>query len=147
MNIIKLKFKFFMEIAVFAAILVVPFVFSACASDPSDLSEAKFTHIEAEEAEKMISDESAVLIDIRDEPSFDYEHIPGAMHIWYDDGKGIDNFIEKFPDKNQPLLVYCDYGGISKMCAEDLAKNGYKNVYEFDGIEVWTGELEGEAHQ
>lgn len=47
---------------------------------------------------------------------------------------------QQLPDKGQTIIVYCDYGGMSKKAAEKLAAISYTNVVEFDGMEVWNGE-------
>jgi len=42
------------------------------------------------------------------------------------------------------ILVYCRSGNRSKQASEKLAALGYTNIYEFGGINDWTGELENE---
>ena len=48
---------------------------------------------------------------------------------------------EELPDKNQIILVYCRTGRRSKEASQKLADMGYVNVYEFGGIEDWTGDI------
>ena len=40
------------------------------------------------------------------------------------------------------ILVYCHSGNRSKQASEKLAGLGYTNVYEFGGINDWTGDME-----
>ena len=42
------------------------------------------------------------------------------------------------------ILVYCRSGNRSKQASEKLVKLGYTNIYEFGGINDWTGETVGE---
>ena len=51
------------------------------------------------------------------------------------------NSPEALPDYDQIILVYCRSGNRSKQASEKLAAMGYKNVYEFGGINSWTGEI------
>ena len=58
----------------------------------------------------------------------------------YDLRKVGNKEIDKLPDKNQLILVYCRSGNRSKQASEKLVKLGYTNVVEFGGINDWTGE-------
>lgn len=42
--------------------------------------------------------------------------------------------------QDQLILVYCRSGNRSKQASEKLVALGYTNVYEFGGINDWTGE-------
>ena len=48
--------------------------------------------------------------------------------------------MDRLPDKNQLILVYCRSGNRSKQASEKLAKLGYTNIVEFGGILDWPGE-------
>lgn len=111
----------------------------------NESASASYTHIEPEEAAEMAYDGVCTVVDCRGEPDFDYERIPGAINVPIDSED--DSVEQALPDKDAEILVYCDYGGLSKKFAERLTSElGYTNVYEFNGISVWTGELEGSAH-
>ena len=47
----------------------------------------------------------------------------------------------ELPDLDQILLIYCRSGNRSKQAAQKLADMGYTNIYEFGGINTWTGEI------
>ena len=66
------------------------------------------------------------------------------IKVEYRDRNKMFDFIEELPDKNQLILVYCRSGNRSKQASEKLAALGYTNIYEFGGINDWTGELEYE---
>ena len=44
-------------------------------------------------------------------------------------------------DLDQIILVYCRSGRRSKEASQKLADIGYTCVYEFGGINTWTGEI------
>ena len=48
---------------------------------------------------------------------------------------------EALPDYDQIILIYCRSGNRSKQAAQKLASMGYTNIYEFGGINTWTGEI------
>ena len=51
-----------------------------------------------------------------------------------------DQPIDRLPDKDQLILVYCRSGNRSKQASEKLVKLGYTNIVEFGGISSWPGE-------
>ena len=51
---------------------------------------------------------------------------------------------ELLPDYNKTVLVYCRSGRRSKQAAQKLFDMGYTNLYEFGGINTWTGEIVAE---
>ncbi|HZR37611.1 MAG TPA: rhodanese-like domain-containing protein [Nevskia sp.] len=73
----------------------------------------------------------ARLIDTREESEFQAGHVKGA--VWL--GKGvIERDIEaKFPDKSEPLYLYCGGGFRSALAADNVQKMGYSNVVSVDG--------------
>ena len=121
--------------------LVVVLAFAACGANKSTAGKATYSHLDADEAASLIESGECILIDVRSEEEFKIEHIPGAINIPHDSGD--ENFTTALPDKNHRILLYCDYGGVSKDTAEHLCKDlGYTNVSEFDGLLVWEGDTE-----
>ena len=122
-------------------ILVVVLAFAGCGANKSTSGEADYSHLDANEAASLIESGECVLVDVRSEEEYKIEHIPGAVNIPHDSGD--ESFEAALPDKNQRILLYCDYGGVSKDTAEHLCKDlGYTNVSEFDGLLVWEGDTE-----
>ena len=102
-----------------------------------------YTQISMEEAVAMMAtEENYIILDVRTTEEFAEKHIPNAINI-PNETIGSEELAE-LPDKNQLILVYCRSGNRSKQASEKLAALGYTNIYEFGGINNWTGELENE---
>ncbi|MBQ9069477.1 MAG: rhodanese-like domain-containing protein [Eggerthellaceae bacterium] len=104
--------------------------------------EAGYRHATPEEAAELIAQEGSILVDVRGKVDWDYMHIPGSVPIAFNVITGNEGR-DKLPNKDQLIILYCDYGGMSKIAAEDLVYAGYTNVVEFNGLEVWDGPVEG----
>ena len=96
-----------------------------------------------EKAVEMMKSESGyIILDVRTVEEYNERHIPGAICV-PNESIGTEP-IEKLPQKDQLILVYCRSGRRSKEAAEKLAAMGYSNIYEFGGILDWTGETVSE---
>ena len=99
-----------------------------------------YKQIDQETAKQMMGqDDGHVVVDVRTQEEYDAGHIPGALLI-PNESIGTEP-PEELPDRNQIILIYCRSGNRSKQAAEKLAAMGYTNVYEFGGINTWTGEI------
>jgi len=110
--------------------------------DGEDMSmQMKYTQITQEEAKSMMEkDDGHIIVDVRRQDEYDSGHIPGAILI---PNETINETPpEELPDKEQIILVYCRSGRRSKQASQKLADMGYTKVYEFGGINDWTGEIE-----
>lgn len=88
----------------------------------------------------MEENENYIILDVRTQTEYNQGHIPNAICI---PNETIDeNVVNKLPDKNQMILVYCRSGNRSKQAAEKLKKLGYTNLIEFGGIIDWKGKIE-----
>lgn len=82
-----------------------------------------------------MADRKSLLIDIRDEQSFELGHIDNAIHIG---NTNIGEFINN-SDRELPLIVYCYHGNSSQPAAAYLAEQGFSEVYSMDGgFEGWA---------
>ena len=114
---------------------------TACGTEEASKEDASYQQISTEEAVKMMEEEEDyIILDVRTEGEYEEKHIPGAVLV-PNETIGTEE-IEELPDKEQMILVYCRSGNRSKQAAEKLAKLGYTNIYEFGGINDWTGEVE-----
>ena len=97
-------------------------------------------NITAEEAKRIMdTEESYIILDVREQDEYDAGHIPGAILIPYTQIEEKAN--EMLPDKEQLIMVYCRSGRRSKEASEKLVKLGYTNIVEFGGILDWMGEI------
>ncbi len=103
-----------------------------------------YHRITQEEAARMMEEEdSYIILDVRTREEFESGHIPGAVCLPNED---IDldrpeDLTEVLPDRSQIILVYCRSGNRSRQASQKLADSGYTSVYEFGGINDWTGEV------
>ena len=102
-----------------------------------------YTQISMEEAVAMMeTEENYIILDVRTIEEFAEKHIPNAINI-PNETIGREELAE-LPDKNQLILVYCRSGNRSKQASEKLAALGYTKIYEFGGMNDWTGETVSE---
>ena len=94
----------------------------------------------AEAVTMMAEQDDYVILDVRTPEEFAEKHIVGAVNIPNEE-IGTEP-IDELADLDQLILVYCRSGNRSKQASEKLVKLGYTNVYEFGGINDWTGETE-----
>lgn len=99
-----------------------------------------YRQISQEEAARMMEkDDGHIVVDVRRQDEYDAGHIPGAVLIPNED---IGTEMPKeLPDPDQIILIYCRSGNRSKQAAQKLFDMGYTNIYEFGGINTWTGEI------
>lgn len=102
-----------------------------------------YLRIMAKRSAKTITEEEfregmrkAQIIDVREKDSFDAGHILGARSMPYTTIKTTLNSIRK----DQPVYIYDQKKSLSIRTANQLRKNGYKNLYILKGgYEGWTG--------
>ena len=116
------------------------FVLAGCNKETAENS---YKQISMDEAVTMMDEETDyIILDVRTPEEFAEKHIPNAINV-PNETIG-ENEIPELPRKDQMILVYCRSGNRSKQASEKLVKLGYTNIYEFGGINDWTGETVGE---
>lgn len=99
-----------------------------------------YTQISQDDAMQMMKqDDGHIVLDVRRPDEYAKGHIPGAILI--PNETIIDTPPSELKDINQIILVYCRSGNRSKQAAAKLAAMGYTRIYEFGGINTWTGEI------
>ena len=126
---------------IMAALLL---LLTACSSSPQVMDGEdmvrSYTQISQEEAKQMMEqDGTQIIVDVRTQEEYDSGHIPGAICI-PNESIGTEQ-PEELPDLDQIILIYCRSGNRSKQAAQKLFDMGYTNIYEFGGINDWTGEV------
>lgn len=110
------------------------------------MEKGSYTQIDQETAkEMMLRDDGHVIVDVRQQDEYDAGHIPGAILI-PNESIGTKR-PEQLPNLDQIILVYCRSGNRSKQAAQKLFDMGYTNVYEFGGINTWTGEIVSQQNE
>ena len=122
------------RVSLLALLLALTMMFCAACGSKTD-----YQTMEINDAAEMIAaDDGHVLVDVRTQAEFEEKHIPGAILLPLEDIK--DGRLERLPDKDQIILLYCRTGRRAEDAAEYLAKKGYTNIYEIGGIIDWKGE-------
>lgn len=87
------------------------------------------------QAEELIRDGEAQLVDVREPYEHEAGRIAGALHIE----------LERLPgeaatlDRDRPIVFYCRSGNRSALAAEAFAASGY-DAHNLDGgLEAWVG--------
>ena len=97
---------------------------------------SEFKRIPPEQAQAL-REQGAVVVDIRDQPTYAAAHITGAQHL---DNVNIADFI-RAADLDAPLIVACYHGNSSQSAAAYLAHQGFAEVYSLDGgFELWRSQ-------
>ena len=103
-----------------------------------DKTGAEYIKITAEEAQAMMSDD-VIILDVRSQEEFDSVHIRNAILL---PGNRLrDEAADTILNKDQIILVYCRTGIRSEIAAKELIDMGYTKVFDFGGINDWTGEI------
>ena len=123
-------------------ILMTIFLLTGClVNTAGSVQEVESYHqIDQDMAKQMMTrDDGHVIVDARRQDEYDAGHIPGAILI---PNESIEaERPEELPDLDQIILIYCRSGNRSKQAAQKLADMGYTNIYEFGGINTWSGEI------
>ena len=133
-----------MKKGILIIVAVVLLLLTACTSsgqvmDGPDMVRS-YTQISQDEAKQMMElDDGHVIVDVRRQDEYDAGHIPGAICI-PNESIGSEQ-PQELPDLDQVILIYCRSGNRSKQAAQKLFNMGYTKVYEFGGINDWTGEV------
>ena len=92
-------------------------------------------------ARLLRSGEDVALVDVRKARMFAKGHLPGALSAPFDQ-MGIDQLVERLPNKDQPVVVYCYVGVLSKDYARALTQLGYARAYSltwgFPTCKLWV---------
>ena len=122
-------------------LLLVFILLTGCNGKQADeVAEMTYTQISQETAKEMMEkDDGHVVVDVRRQDEYDSGHIPGAILIPNESIGTVQP--EELPALDQIILIYCRSGNRSKQASEKLAAMGYTNIYEFGGINTWTGEI------
>lgn len=105
------------------------------------VKDANIQYVSMNDIEKIMNEnENYIILDVRTIEEYNDGHIPNAICI---PNETIDeNVVNKLPNKEQLILIYCRSGNRSKQATTKLKDLGYLNLIEFGGIIDWPGEIE-----
>jgi rhodanese-related sulfurtransferase len=112
----------------FVALLLV----AACSRGPAVPADG-YTDITVDELAQMLEDQDVTLVNTH----IPYEgEIPETdLFIPFDE---IADHLDKLPDKDATIVLYCRSGSMSTTAAEVLVSLGYTDVLELDGgMQAW----------
>jgi thiosulfate sulfurtransferase len=92
-------------------------------------SEKNFKHMQISKLQQVLTDETHVVVDIRDPASFQSGHIPNAIHLSND---SLPEFL-RTADLDAPVVVCCYHGISSQQAAQFLISQDFTEVYSLDG--------------
>lgn len=84
--------------------------------------------------------EQAVLIDVRSPAEFASGHIEGALSVPLD--RLARDIGRVAPDKDAPLIVYCQSGGRSAAARTYLLGAGYRHVVNGGGVQALAARMQ-----
>ncbi len=92
--------------------------------------------LSAPEVLRLINDQDAWIVDVRDGGEYKESHIPQARHIPLASLRERMDELRKAGDK--PIIVYCRSGNTSQSACALLNKSGIANVYSLSGgLQAW----------
>jgi len=75
----------------------------------------------------------ARIVDVRSPEEYGQDHVAGATNLPLDQLS--ERVREVFPDKDQPLLLYCRSGRRSALAQNQLSRLGYSRVWNLGGLD------------
>jgi rhodanese-related sulfurtransferase len=96
--------------------------------------------VDANQAKAFLADrkvEDVTVLDVRQPKEYEAGHIPGALLAPLPD---LTDYLDRI-DHEKPVLVYCAVGGRSRVAAQLLSGQGFKNILNLaGGFNSWTSD-------
>ena len=102
--------------------------------------QTKLLEISPQELKKKLdTDESVLLLDVREQSEYDLVHLEGARLIPLNT---LPNHIDSLP-ADQEIVVYCHHGTRSLYAIAYLHQNGFRDAKNLaGGIDQWAAEID-----
>lgn len=93
-------------------------------------------------AKRLVTEDGALLLDVRTAEEFGEGHVEGAIQIPHDElGDRIGEVVEKQGgDKHKPIVVYCRSGRRADTAKRVLLDNGFDQVTNLGGYTDWPAD-------
>ena len=126
---------------IFIIILIVGGIILIVNRSNKDIAnEVTIKYVSMDEIVQIMNENSNyIILDVRTTKEYNEGHIPNAICIPNETIS--EDIINKLPNKDQLILIYCRSGNRSKQAAKKLKELGYTNLVEFGGIIDWKGEI------
>lgn len=110
----------------------------APAATEAPKTEAK-SDIDPQLGKKLVTEEGAILIDVRDDKEFAERHLEGASHVPVDDMESRVGEVKEMVggDTSKPVVLYCRSGGRAGRAKKMLEDAGFTQVVNAGGIDDW----------
>lgn len=123
--------------------IAIPSTMAKSLKELVEAANAVVPRITPEQAQELITNDDALVVDVRDAPEVDKSgKVAGAVHVprgmlefradaespYYD-----PNFV-----KDKPVIVYCAAGGRAALSGQALKEMGYEQVYNLGGFSDWA---------
>ena len=94
------------------------------------------THVDAKQAQQLISQKKVVVLDLRTPKEYEAGHIGGATNIDFLASDFEDRLKEL--DKGKAYLIHCAVGGRSSHSLATFKRQQFSSIYHLDGgIKAW----------
>ena len=85
---------------------------------------------------RLINDDKAVVLDVRETKEFDGGRLPGAVHIPLSQLKDRMGELDKY--KERPVITYCARGQRSRSAGTMLGRAGFTKLFNLTGgLKAW----------
>lgn len=126
--------QYFLNIFIFLV-----FAHSMCGQSKLDKTLKKYNseNVPYIQVKEVTDASSIVLLDTRKIEEYNISHLKDAVWVGYDAFEAA-TVLQRVPDKNTPIIVYCSIGVRSENIGEKLQKLGYTDVKNlYGGIFAW----------
>jgi len=102
-----------------------------------DSSQKSGPKVSTHEATRLINQNNAVVLDIRDKADFKSGHLVDAVNI--PNSQVAERLSDLEKHKSDPIIVVCKTGQSASAASKTLKDNGFEQVYRLSGgIMEWT---------
>ena len=111
-------------------------------SSSENTNELSYSNVISNEdlEKKLQSNETVVVLDVREEAEYAFQHIPNAISMPLGD---LEERLSEL-NKEDEIYVVCRTGNRSDLAAQKMVANGFNKVVNVvQGMSQWTGETTG----